>query len=53
MTIQFHKLKDFPNFVKNSYRYNYQLLWEQQNQDAYINFFQVLTEVELLLFKIS
>ena len=31
-------------------RFNYQLLWKQQDQNAYINFPQVLTEVELLPF---
>ena len=35
------------------FRYNYQLLWEQQDQNAYINFPQVLTETELLPFVIS
>ena len=33
-------------------RFNYQLLWEQLDQDAYINFPQILTEVELLQFEI-
>ena len=34
-------------------RFNYQLLWEQQDHDAYINFPEVLTEVERLPFIIS
>ena len=30
------------------FRFNYQLLWEQQDQQAYINFPQILTQTELL-----
>ena len=33
--------------------FNYQILWEQQDQNAYINFPQVLTETKLLPFIIS
>ena len=29
-------------------RFNYQLLWEQKDQRAYINFPQILTHIELL-----
>ena len=32
------------------FRFNYQLIWEQQDQTAYNHFPQVLTEVELLPF---
>ena len=32
----------------NFFRFNYQLPWEQQDQQAYINFPQALTETELL-----
>ena len=31
-------------------RFNYQLLWEQARQNAYVNFPQELTEIELLPF---
>ena len=34
------------------FRFNYQLLWEQQDQNAYIHFPQVLTEIELPLYVI-
>ena len=34
-------------------RFNYRLIWEQQDQKAYIKFSQVLTETELLPFLIS
>ena len=35
-------------FLLKLLRFNYQLLREQQDQDAYFNFPQVLTEIELL-----
>ena len=35
------------------FRFNYQLLWEQQDQNAYIHFTQVLTEIELLPYVIK
>ena len=35
------------------FRFNYQLIWEQQDQNAYISFPHVLTEPELLPFIIS
>ena len=34
-------------------RFIYQLLWEQQDQDAHINVPQIITEVELLPFIIG
>ena len=34
-------------------RFNYHLIWDQQNPNAYINFLQVLTEDEFLPFIIS
>ena len=40
----------FSHFLLKLLRFNYQLLWEQQDQNAYINFPQVLTESELLPF---
>ena len=42
------QIKIFSHFLLNIFRYNYQLLWEQQDQNAYIHFPQVLTELELL-----
>ena len=45
---QFLKSKSSLNFYQSSFRFNYQLLWEQQDQQAYINFLQVLTKTELL-----
>ena len=35
------------------FRFNHQLLWQQQDQNAYIKFSQILTETELLPFVIS
>ena len=37
----------------NFFRFNFNLIWEQQDQKAYINFPQVLTETELLSFIIK
>ena len=45
--IQSLKSKSSLNF-KTFFRLNYQLLWEQQDQQAYINFPQIFTETELL-----
>ena len=42
------QVKIFTQFLLKFFRFNYQLLWEQQDQQAYINFPQVLTETELL-----
>ena len=42
------QVKVFTQFLVKFLRFNYQLLWEQQDQQAYVNFPQVLTETELL-----
>ena len=47
------QIKIFSHFLLKWFRFNYQLLWEQQDQNSYINFSQVLTESELLPFRIS
>ena len=49
MKIQYYK-KIFSHFLLKFLRFNYQLIWEQQDQISYINFPQVLTETELLSF---
>ena len=38
----------FTQFLLKFLRFNYQLLWEQKDQQAYINFPQILTHTELL-----
>ena len=40
--------KVFTQFLLKFFRFNYQLLWEQQDQQAYIHFPQILTQTELL-----
>ena len=40
--------KIFSHFLLKFFRFNYQLLWEQQDQNAYIHFPQVLNEIKLL-----
>ena len=40
----------FSHFLLKCFRVNYQLLWEQKDQNAYIQFSQVLTEIEILPF---
>ena len=42
------QVKIFTHFVLKFFRFNYQLLWEQQDQQAYINFPQILTQTEFL-----
>ena len=42
------QVKVFCQFSLKFFRFNYQLLWEQQDQQAYIHFPQILTEIELL-----
>ena len=42
------QVKVFIQFLLKFFRFNYQLLWEQQDQQAYIHFPQVLTQTELL-----
>ena len=41
-------VKVFTQFLLKFFRFNYQLLWEQQDQQAYIHFPQILTQTELL-----
>ena len=38
----------FTQFLLKFFRFNYQLRWEQQDQQAYIHFPQILTQTELL-----
>ena len=42
------QVKIFTQFILKFFRFIYQLLWEQQDQQAYINFPQVLSQTELL-----
>ena len=42
------QVKVFTHFLLKFFRFNYQLLWEQQDQQAYIHFPQILTPTELL-----
>ena len=42
------QVKIFTHFILKFFRFNYQLLWEEQDQQAYINFPQILTQTELL-----
>ena len=42
------QVKVFTQFSLKFFRFNYQLLWEQQDQQAYIHFPQILTQIELL-----
>ena len=42
------QVKNFTQFLLKFLRFNYQLLWEQKDQQAYINFPQILTPIELL-----
>ena len=42
------QVKVFTQFLLKIFRFNYQLLWEQQDQQAYIHFPQILTQAELL-----
>ena len=43
------QVKDFTQFLLKFFRFNYQLLWEQQDQQAYIHFPQILTQTELII----
>ena len=45
------QIKIFSHFLLKFFGFNYQILWEQQDQNAYNNFPQKLTETELLPFK--
>ena len=42
------QVKIFTQFLLKFLRFNYELLWEQKDQQAYINFPQLLTHIELL-----
>ena len=42
------QVKVFTQFLIKFFGFNYQLFWEQQDQQAYINFPQILKETELL-----
>ena len=42
------QVKVFTHFLLKFFRFNYQTLWEQQDQQAYTNFPQILTPTELL-----
>ena len=47
------QVKVVSHFLLKFFRFNYQLIWEQQDQSAYVNFPQVLTETQLLPFIIK
>ena len=47
MMTLYHKLKSLQDLSK-FYRFNYQLKWEKQDQNAYINFPQTFDEIDLL-----
>ena len=47
------QVKIFTHCILKIFRFNYQLLWEQQDQQAYINFPQILTQTELLPYNIK
>ena len=47
------QVKIFSHFLLKFFSFNYQLLWEQKDQNAYVNFPQVLTDTELLPFIIQ
>ena len=42
------QVKIFTQFLLKFLRFNYQLLWEQKDQQAYINFPQILTHIDFL-----
>ena len=42
------QVKIFTQFFLKFLRFNYQLLWEQKDQQAYVNFPQILTHIKLL-----
>ena len=46
------QIRVFSHFLLKFFRFNYQLLWEQKDQNAYVNFPQILTQTELLPFMI-
>ena len=42
------QVKIFTQFLLKFRRFNYQLFWEQKDQQVYVNFPQILTHIELL-----
>ena len=46
--VRMPQVKTFTQFLLKFLSFNYQLLWEQKDQQAYINFPQILTNIELL-----
>ena len=47
------QIKVFSHFLLKFFRFNYQLLWKQKDQNAYVNFPHVLISTELLPFVIG
>ena len=47
------QVKIFTHFLLKFLRFNYQLLWEQKDQQTYINFPQALTHIKLLPYIIN
>ena len=47
------QIRVFTHFLLKFFRYNYQLLWEQQDQQAYTNFPHILEPTELLSYIIK
>ena len=47
------QVKIFTQFFLKFLRFNYQLLWEQKDQQAYINFPQIITPIEFLPYTIK
>ena len=47
------QVKIFTQFLFKFLRFNYQLLWEQKDQQAYVNFPHILTHIELLPYLIQ
>ena len=47
------QIKVVSHFLLNYFRFNYQLIWEQTNQHAYVNFPRVNTDTEILPFIIK
>ena len=47
------QVKIFTQFLLKFFRFNYQQLWEQEDKQAYINFPQIPTQTELVLYIIK
>ena len=47
------QIKVFSHFLLKFFRFNYQLIWEPKDQNAYIHFPQILNKTELLPFIIQ